>query len=186
MRSPKCEIVKAYRNKAKRCHPDVGGNEEEFRRIRDAYECLIGNPIMTEGRLLPGSKPSLKVRILNMLKKVSSRNIIKVSACILLAVLAAIYGIKNTLAVHNNFLGGLLVLGFCVTLYPLPSIIAFTRNLSYRSIILIFNIFAGWTVIGWVIPLLIALLGKDRYASAEYINIVDNHCCRNCNQCPYI
>lgn len=34
------EIKKAYRKKAKEHHPDKGGNEDEFKAILEAYECL--------------------------------------------------------------------------------------------------------------------------------------------------
>lgn len=34
------EIKKAYREKAKECHPDKGGNEEEFKKIERAYSVL--------------------------------------------------------------------------------------------------------------------------------------------------
>ena len=33
-------IRKAYRQRALNCHPDRGGDEEEFKRIQGAYECL--------------------------------------------------------------------------------------------------------------------------------------------------
>ena len=34
------EIKKAYRKKARICHPDVGGDEDEFKQINEAYEVL--------------------------------------------------------------------------------------------------------------------------------------------------
>jgi hypothetical protein len=36
------EIKQAFRRKALETHPDKGGDEEEFKRVREAYECLIG------------------------------------------------------------------------------------------------------------------------------------------------
>jgi molecular chaperone DnaJ len=36
------EVKKAYRKKAMESHPDKGGNEEEFKKIVDAYEILTG------------------------------------------------------------------------------------------------------------------------------------------------
>jgi len=35
------EIKKAFRKKALETHPDKGGDPEEFRKVREAYECLI-------------------------------------------------------------------------------------------------------------------------------------------------
>ena len=35
------EIKQAFRRRALETHPDKGGDEEEFKRVREAYECLI-------------------------------------------------------------------------------------------------------------------------------------------------
>ena len=35
------EIKLAFREKAMKTHPDKGGDEEEFKKVREAYECLI-------------------------------------------------------------------------------------------------------------------------------------------------
>lgn len=35
------DIKKAFREKALETHPDKGGDEEEFKKVREAYECLI-------------------------------------------------------------------------------------------------------------------------------------------------
>lgn len=35
------EVKRAYRRKVKEVHPDRGGDEEHFKRIREAYETLI-------------------------------------------------------------------------------------------------------------------------------------------------
>ncbi len=35
------DIKKAFRKKALETHPDKGGDPEEFRKVREAYECLI-------------------------------------------------------------------------------------------------------------------------------------------------
>lgn len=34
------EIKKAYRDKSKKCHPDVGGSEDEFKKVNEAYSVL--------------------------------------------------------------------------------------------------------------------------------------------------
>ena len=35
------DIKQAFRTKARETHPDKGGDPEEFRKVREAYECLI-------------------------------------------------------------------------------------------------------------------------------------------------
>jgi hypothetical protein len=35
------EIKKAFRKMALKTHPDKGGDEEQFKKVREAYECLI-------------------------------------------------------------------------------------------------------------------------------------------------
>ncbi len=35
------DIKNAFRQKARETHPDKGGDEEEFKKVREAYECLI-------------------------------------------------------------------------------------------------------------------------------------------------
>ena len=35
--APMSEITKAFRKKAKKCHPDRGGNSEEFIQLSEAY-----------------------------------------------------------------------------------------------------------------------------------------------------
>jgi len=35
------DIKQAFREKALATHPDKGGDEEEFKKVREAYECLI-------------------------------------------------------------------------------------------------------------------------------------------------
>tara|TARA_R110001592_G_scaffold98342_1_gene281029 strand:- start:10807 stop:11178 length:372 start_codon:yes stop_codon:yes gene_type:complete len=35
------DIKQAFRQKARETHPDKGGDPEEFKKVREAYECLI-------------------------------------------------------------------------------------------------------------------------------------------------
>ena len=35
------QIKKAWREAAKKCHPDRGGNEKDFQKMKSSYECLI-------------------------------------------------------------------------------------------------------------------------------------------------
>lgn len=48
-------------------------------------------------------------------------------------------------------------------LYFLPAIIAAVRHTHNSGAILLLNIFLGWTLIGWVIALIMALTSMPRY-----------------------
>jgi hypothetical protein len=43
-----------------------------------------------------------------------------------------------------------LVAILCVTLYVVPSFVAFFREHSKKQVILVANIMVGWTLIGWI------------------------------------
>lgn len=43
-----------------------------------------------------------------------------------------------------------LVMILVVTLYAVPSFVAFFRQHSKKQVILVTNIFVGWTLIGWI------------------------------------
>jgi len=45
------------------------------------------------------------------------------------------------------------LLGFLVSLYMLPGIIALARHHHQSIAIVVLNVVAGWTVIGWVVAL---------------------------------
>lgn len=49
------------------------------------------------------------------------------------------------------------IFGFGFILYFLPAIIAFARSKRDAGMILVLNLFLGWTAIGWVIALFWAL-----------------------------
>ncbi len=53
-----------------------------------------------------------------------------------------------------GFIGGLIGLA----IYFLPTIIAVARKKSNLLLIVLLNIFLGWTVIGWVVALILALV----------------------------
>jgi hypothetical protein len=38
-------------------------------------------------------------------------------------------------------------------LYFLPSVIAFSRSIPDRGMVLVLNVFLGWTFLGWVVSL---------------------------------
>jgi hypothetical protein len=53
-----------------------------------------------------------------------------------------------------GFIGGIVGLA----IYFLPTIIAIVRGKGNLLLILLLNIFLGWTLIGWVVALVLALL----------------------------
>lgn len=53
---------------------------------------------------------------------------------------------------------------FGIGLYFLPAIIAMARHTHNSTGILLINIFLGWTFIGWVIALAMAICSTPRYA----------------------
>lgn len=56
----------------------------------------------------------------------------------------------------------LFILLFFACLYFLPSIIAAFRNTHHLPALFLLNLFLGWTFIGWVLTLFIALLIERR------------------------
>jgi phosphatidylserine synthase len=53
---------------------------------------------------------------------------------------------------------------FSLAFYFLPAIIAALRHTHNAPGILLLNLFLGWTVIGWVVALLMAVCSAPRYA----------------------
>lgn len=53
---------------------------------------------------------------------------------------------------------------FSVGLYFLPAIIAAVRHTHNSTGILLLNIFLGWTIVGWVVALLMAIFSAPYYA----------------------
>ena len=53
-----------------------------------------------------------------------------------------------------------IVLALILIIYMLPTLIAYSREHSRRAAIGIFNIFLGWTLIGWFLVFLWASLGR--------------------------
>ena len=51
------------------------------------------------------------------------------------------------------------VVGVLVTLYELPAIVAYNKDHPRCLAILLVNILAGWTIVGWVIALVWAFAG---------------------------
>lgn len=53
---------------------------------------------------------------------------------------------------------------FVIGLYFLPAIIAAARHTHNSTGILLLNIFLGWTFVGWVIALVLAICSAPSYA----------------------
>ena len=56
-----------------------------------------------------------------------------------------------------SVIAGLAVLGILIGLYFLPSIVAHNRGVSSVGSIVVINLFLGWTFIGWVVALAMAM-----------------------------
>jgi hypothetical protein len=69
----------------------------------------------------------------------------------------------------------LIILGlFALGIYLLPSVIAFCRGNSYAAIILLINIFFGWTLIVWVVLFVLAVFPKDKSLISPIISPTGN------------
>jgi len=53
---------------------------------------------------------------------------------------------------------------FLIALYFLPAILAAARHTHNATGILLINLFLGWTFIGWIVALLMALFSAPYYA----------------------
>ncbi len=67
-------------------------------------------------------------------------------------------------------IGLLVIFIISSTLYFLPSIIAFNRGHINKVVILILNLFLGWTLVGWIISLIWALTGFTLEPKLKYSN----------------
>ncbi len=59
---------------------------------------------------------------------------------------------------------GLLMVAIFVGLYLLPSIVAAKRRVPQAGPIVVVNVFLGWTLIGWVVALALAVRDVPRRA----------------------
>jgi RsiW-degrading membrane proteinase PrsW (M82 family) len=57
---------------------------------------------------------------------------------------------------------------FGIAFYFLPAIIAAVRHTHNSTLILILNLLVGWTGIGWIVMLLMALLSSPRWVYYDY------------------
>jgi hypothetical protein len=52
---------------------------------------------------------------------------------------------------------------FAIGLYFLPAIVAAARHTHNATAILLLNLFLGWTLVGWVVALLMAVCSAPCY-----------------------
>jgi hypothetical protein len=62
----------------------------------------------------------------------------------------------------------ILMMVFMVVMYLLPAIIGWRRGVSSRVLLLMLNVFFGWTVLGWLVFLIWAVTGATRAQDAFY------------------
>lgn len=67
----------------------------------------------------------------------------------------------------NNGSGGDVLLLILAALYMLPTLLASVRLRINTAAIFALNLFAGWTVAGWVVSLVWALSAEDKGAAAK-------------------
>ena len=53
----------------------------------------------------------------------------------------------------SDKIGLTLIIGFCFSLYMIPTIVAFRRRTTNRIPVMIINFFLGFSLVGWVIAL---------------------------------
>ncbi len=67
-------------------------------------------------------------------------------------------------------MNGIIIAILIICLYFLPSIAAFRRGRKNKESVLVVNIFLGWTLIGWVVALAMAV-GSDKSEQKISINV---------------
>lgn len=65
----------------------------------------------------------------------------------------------------------LIYLLLSLSLYFLPSIIAYKKHKSNLTLIIICNLLLGWTVVGWIIVLILALKANALVTSDKGDNL---------------
>jgi RsiW-degrading membrane proteinase PrsW (M82 family) len=60
-----------------------------------------------------------------------------------------------------DFLFGMIIFIILFCLYFLPTIVAQKRDRPNQNSVLVINLFLGWTLLGWVIALAMAVSGKN-------------------------
>jgi len=60
-------------------------------------------------------------------------------------------------------IAALIILLVSIFLYFLPTVVAHQRHISARNSVTVINIFLGWTMIGWVVALAMAVSGAPTH-----------------------
>jgi hypothetical protein len=58
-------------------------------------------------------------------------------------------------------MAGLILLAISLAIYFIPSIVASNRNHKNVAAIVVLNLFLGWTVLGWVLALVWAVMSNQ-------------------------
>ncbi len=59
-------------------------------------------------------------------------------------------------------IGGLVFIIFSIACYFIPTIVAMIRGIPNAGSVAVINFFLGWTFIGWVVALAMAVAGRSR------------------------
>lgn len=65
---------------------------------------------------------------------------------------------------------GTVLFVFWVVLYFLPTIVALMRKPNNKTAVVVINIFLGWTLIGWVVAMCMAVWNKNPI-QVQHVNL---------------
>lgn len=73
-------------------------------------------------------------------------------------VLGIVYFLGNLI---GDSVGGILVIVFAFVAYFFPSFVADRRDVANKGSVRVINLFLGWTLVGWVVALAMAMAGPS-------------------------
>lgn len=76
-------------------------------------------------------------------------------------------------AVAAGMLFGLAILFCCIIFYFIPTAVAQYRKSVNITTVALVNIFLGWTIIGWIIALIIAFAGDSGVQVQRHRELID-------------
>lgn len=71
--------------------------------------------------------------------------------------------------------GLIMIIIFAIPLYFLPTIIAALRHSVNKMVVFLVNLFLGWSVIGWIIALILSLVDGSRKGKNQQTVIVSQN-----------